>query len=63
MIFVRGSGDAIFVNESKSLRASGTSSSMGLSVALMGLSVALDKDSANPPTSVMKINSLDKSSS
>ena len=30
VMFVRGSGDAIFVNESQSLRASGTSSSMGL---------------------------------
>jgi hypothetical protein len=72
-MFVRGSGDAIFVNESKSLRASGTSSSMGLSdwirssPSLGSLRLdqvaALVKDLCEPSDVVIKVNSLDKSSS
>jgi hypothetical protein len=64
---------SIFVNESQSLRASGTSSSMGLSDWIrsspslgslrLDQVVALVKDLCEPSDVVIKVNSLDKSSS
>ena len=47
-MFVRRSGHPSSSTNHDRIRASGTSSSMGLSVALMGLSVALDKDLCKP---------------